>query len=134
MAKYVIKLNVNQYENIYREIKLLLSSFLTELYRYNNMIKNWNYYLKPIHIVVKKRSNGEIVKYIYYGRYWYRLARKSSGIKWIYIGREKPVRNLPDPPSNPVEGLVVKIAGDEVVVLTGSREIYELINSVLISS
>lgn len=133
MDKYVLKYNKKSIESILRRINILLSNYLTEIYRYNNLVKYKNYYLKPIHIVVKKRNGENIAKYIYYGRYWYKLLKKPRGIKWIYIGREKPEKELPDPPRNPLEGLVIKITENEVVIITSSREIYDLINSVLSS-
>ncbi|MFP3203656.1 MAG: hypothetical protein RXR43_16050, partial [Sulfolobus sp.] len=43
--------------------------------------------------------NGK--KYIYIGRYWYKLERKNGKQKWIYLGKEKPLPNLPDPPELP---------------------------------
>jgi len=101
---------------------------------YNTMIKPRNYYLKPVHIVVKKKTSGVKIKYYYYGRYWYRIVKQPSGkLKWIYIGKEKPLSNLPDPPRNPLEGLVVKIDGSELEIIASTRELYEKIYSVLSS-
>ncbi|MCD6488498.1 MAG: hypothetical protein J7K21_04665 [Desulfurococcales archaeon] len=92
----------------------VLDKYRKALYDYNKLISGKGYYLKPVHIVVKKSRTGIPVKYIYYGRYWYRIKYigKRSGtsrIKWTYIGRYKPDPNLPDPPVNPLEGIVVKI-------------------------
>lgn len=121
-------------KDVIRKINLLLSDYLTQIYMYNSMIKARNYYLKPVHIVVKKKASGETIKYYYYGRYWYRVEKLSSGrLKWIYIGKEKPLSNLPDPPRNPLEGLIVKINGNELEILASTRELYEKIYSVLTS-
>lgn len=128
-----MRLERKYFETILKKINILLSNYLPDIYRYNSLIKNRNYYLKPIHIVVKKTSS-DIVKYMYYGRYWYRLVKKPGGVKWVYIGRSKPERDLPDPPSNPLEGLVLKITSSEVVVLSCTRELYDKIRDVLVSS
>lgn len=134
MDVYVLKLNKSCIKSVLKKINILLSNYLIDIYRYNNLIKNRNYYLKPLHIVIKRKTNGSSAKYIYYGRYWYRLLKKPGGIRWIYVGREKPDNELPDPPRNPLEGLVVKITENEVVILSSSRELYDLINGVLSSS
>ena len=66
------------------------------VYEYNTKIRGYGVYLKPYHIVYK---NGK--KYIYIGRYWYKLERKNGKQKWVYLGKEKPLPNLPDPPELP---------------------------------
>lgn len=66
------------------------------VYEYNTKIRGYGVYLKPYHIVYR---NGK--KYIYIGRYWYKLERKNGKQKWIYLGKEKPLPNLPDPPELP---------------------------------
>lgn len=121
-------------KDVIKKINLLLSDYLTTIYMYNSVIKARNYYLKPVHIVTKKKASGEKIKYYYYGRYWYRIERSSNGrIKWIYIGKEKPISSLPDPPKNPLEGLVVKIDGDELEIIATTKELFEKIHSVLSS-
>jgi len=130
-----LSLNVKgRVEEVVRKLNLLLADLLPEIYVYNNKIKHTGYYLKPVHIVVKTKSNGEKIKYYYYGRYWYRLEKANGNkIKWIYIGKSKPSPELPDPPENPLEGLVLKIAGDEVIITASRRELLELVNSALLS-
>ncbi|MEM4788627.1 MAG: hypothetical protein QXV06_02400 [Ignisphaera sp.] len=65
------------------------------------MIKRYGVYLKPIHIVVKKTPEGSKV-YHYYGKYWYKVIYNNGRLRWIYIGREKPFPEIPNPPLNPV--------------------------------
>lgn len=134
MDQYTHKLSSAKLSAVLRKVNLLLSDYLVELYRYNSSIKDTSYYLKPVHVVIKGGGSGERVKYIYYGRYWYRMLRERGSIKWVYAGREKPDEKLPDPPRNPLEGLAIKVTSDELTIISSSREIYELINSVLASS
>lgn len=134
--EYVVKIKTRKPDELIGKINLLLSDYLPLIYKYNNLVKNKNYYLKPVHIVIKKKSNGERIKYYYYGRYWYRIEKKGNerkGIKWVYLGKEKPEKNLPDPPPNPLEGLVIKFSGDEVSVITARKDMYMMINNVLSS-
>jgi hypothetical protein len=132
----ILRIKTRNPEEIVRRINLILSDFLPEIYRYNDMIKDKRYYLKPVHIVIKKRGNGHKIKYYYYGRYWYKIEKNKGrkGIKWVYIGREKPEPSLPDPPRNPLEGLAIKINGNEIAILSGNKYIYKIINDVLSSS
>ncbi len=133
-SEYTLRIRTEKPQEVIRRINLLLSNYLPEIYRYNSLIKDKKYYLKPVHIVIKRKSNGNKIRYYYYGRYWYRIERNSSGkIKWVYLGREKPDRGLPDPPKNPLEGLVVKISNGEVVILAAKRETYQLIYEALTS-
>ena len=133
-----MRLKTDNPNELVKKINLLLADYLPEIYRYNNQIKHTKYYLKPVHIVIKKKSNGRQIRYYYYGRYWYRIEKKNNngrkGIKWIYLGREKPDSSLPDPPENPLEGLVLKISDGEITVITSRKEMLELINAVLSSS
>jgi hypothetical protein len=120
---------------LFNKINLTLSEFLKEFYQYNSRLKNTGYYLKPVHIVVKNGKNGK-TKYYYYGRYWYKLVINKSGksrIKWIYIGKNKPHPQLPDPPNNPLEGTVVKLREDHAEIIAPEK-IYELISKALTSA
>ncbi len=104
-----IKIGVERYY----EFQRILDEYKLKLYRYNRSIRRLGYYLKPVHIVYK-RSLGRVVKYVYYGRYWYRLEYvgkkgRTSRIKWVYVGREKPLPEIPNPPEHPLEGLVLRI-------------------------
>ncbi len=97
----------------YNRYMELLRSYTLELYKYNSMIRDRGFYLKPKHVVVKNTREGK-VKYIYLGRYWYTIKYigKRAGvsrIKWIYVGKEKPDPSLPDPPIHPLEGVVIKV-------------------------
>lgn len=108
----------------YRLIMDLFSPYRRRIYEYNESIKELGYYLKPIHIVIKKATN---LKYIYFGRYWYRLVKMDDGrIKWIYIGREKPDPHLPDPPLNPFEGLRIIVVDDDIIV---DEYVYRILNN-----
>ncbi len=100
----------------------LLEEYIQMIYRYNSVIRETGYYLKPVHIVTKHTSDGKKT-YIYVGRYWWRIKYvgkrgKTSRIKWMYIGRVKPpeLRDYPDPPQHPLVGLTVAIDGDDLLV------------------
>ncbi len=124
--RYIVKNSVD----FFKHINLILSKYTEQIYSYNNIAREKGLYLKPVHVVVKKQRDGRKVKYYYYGRYWYKIEiRKGrpSRIKWIYLGKEKPDPELPDPPRNPLEGLVVRVTEDQVVVSTPSKELYDLI-------
>ena len=84
---------------------------------------NGKVYLKPVHIVVVKKS-GLTKKYVYINRYWWRIKysgkRKStSKIKWKYLGKSISIKNE--------YGLKFKIIGNDIVIdeksLTKLREI-----------
>lgn len=72
------------------------------VYDYNKKVSKYGVYLKPYHIVYKKGK-----KYIYIGRYWYRLEKKDGKLKWIYLGKVKPYDYLPDPPEIPEQTFIV---------------------------
>jgi len=84
-----------------RLFNALLDYYKRALYEYNNEAKRFGFYLKPVHIVVKDTLKGRMV-YNYYGRYWYKLAKSNGKIKWIYVGVAKPIKELPEPPLNPL--------------------------------
>lgn len=104
-------------KNGLKRVKKVLENYLLKLYEYNSKIKHTGYYLKPVHIVTRWRE-GIKRTYYYYGRYWWRLEYrgkrgKTSLIRWVYVGREKP-KDLPEPPRNPLEGLRFYVVGDDV--------------------
>lgn len=118
-------------EKYFKKLMDLLEEYKKELYRYNREISLTGYYLKPYHMVVKKSSRGKI-KYIYYGRYWYKILYlgkrgKTSVIKWIYLGNEKPSENLPDPPRHPLEGIVIKIENNRVFIKNSNDFVLNLL-------
>ncbi len=99
-----------------------LEEYIRLLYKYNSVIRGTGYYLKPVHLVTKRTADGKKT-YMYIGRYWWRIEYvgkrgKTSRIKWIYAGREKPreLREYPDPPKHPLVGLTVIIDGDDILV------------------
>jgi len=101
----------------YSLIMEIFSPYRRRIYEYNSLIRESGYYLKPIHLVVKKDVNSKY-KYLYFGRYWYRLIKASNGrIRWIYVGREKPDPNLPEPPINPLEGLKIIVINENDVIV-----------------
>ncbi|MCY0882713.1 MAG: hypothetical protein OWQ50_02655 [Acidianus infernus] len=79
-----------------KEFYKIFSKLKEQVYEYNSKISGSEVYLKPYHVVYK---NGK--KYIYIGKYWYKLEKYNGKIKWIYLGKEKPLANLPDPPKFP---------------------------------
>lgn len=84
-------------------IEKLVSRYRSKIYEYNTLIKSYGVKLKPVHIVVSKNR-----KYVYLGRYWYRVAYQKGKIKWIYLGRFKPYKDMPDPPINPLDIIVLR--------------------------
>jgi len=117
LRKLVVKGGLRRIENYLEEYRELI-------YKYNSMIKDSGYYLKPTHIVVKKDPTGAKRTYVYIGRYWWKIhyagkKGKTSIVKWIYIGKEKPkeLHNMPDPPSSPLLGLSFTILENGDVVL-----------------
>lgn len=108
----------------YRLVMELYSPYRARIYEYNSTIRESGYYLKPLHIVYKI-VHGRKLKYVYFGRYWYRvykvpgegeLKKERSRIKWLYVGRDKPDPHLPDPPINPLEGIAVIVDGEDILV------------------
>lgn len=90
----------------------LYTRFKLEIMEYNEKIKSTGYYIKLMHVVHKNSSEARL-KYVYFGRYWYRVSKKEKGVSWIYLGREKPEPSLPEPPLNPFEGVSVVVLNDE---------------------
>lgn len=91
-------------------LSTLIDIYKTALYSYNTLLKSYGLYLKPLHIVVKKNLYNTKV-YHYYGRYWYKVIYRNGKLKWVYVGKNKPSPELPDPPANPL--LVIKITSSE---------------------
>ncbi|MFP3171662.1 hypothetical protein [Acidilobus sp. 7A] len=94
----------------YSAILTVLSYVKEAIYRYNEVASRKGYYLKPVHKVYK-RLNGVVRVYEYYGRYWWRKGER----RLIYAGHERP-RGLPEPPSNPLEGLSVIREGEDIII------------------
>lgn len=97
-----------------------MESYLRKVYEYNSAIRGSGYYLKPVHVVVKRGADGSRRVYLYYGRYWWKVvyAGKRGGtslVRWVYQGRVKPP-GLPDPPVNPLEGLKLRVEGDDLLL------------------
>jgi len=110
----------------YELVLRLYDPYRRRIYEYNTMIRPTGYYLKPIHVVYKALGYVKL-RYVYFGRYWYRLHKTHSSsskykVKWIYVGRDKPDPHLPDPPLNPFEGLRMIAINDDIVV---TREVFE---------
>ncbi|GEM_PF-608438 len=122
---YRICLDDDQISKLLSTISML---YREKLYEYNSVIKKTGYYLKPLHIVVKKYSNS-IKTYYYYGKYWYRVISQGSKIKWYYISNEKPLKDLPDPPINPL--ILIKVINNDnrncLCVLKDYREFLEIV-------
>ncbi|MEM2203013.1 MAG: hypothetical protein QXI22_01490 [Sulfolobales archaeon] len=99
-------------------IKEIYDNYVREIKEYNNQIKHTGFYLMPVRKTVKKsRKDPSKVKYnYYYGRYWYfYISTKERGI-YIYVGKEKPLESLPDPPKNPLEGVEIIYDGDDILI------------------
>ncbi|MEM4601933.1 MAG: hypothetical protein QW808_03435, partial [Desulfurococcaceae archaeon] len=103
------RVSIKESTDILVKLSLIIGEIIPVFYEYNNRIRRTGFYLKPVHIATRRLSNGTTVKYYYYGRYWYRIERDPIGrLKWVYMGKEKPSLNIPDPPRNPLEGVVIK--------------------------
>lgn len=103
------KISIKESTDLLVKLNLIIGEIIPVFYEYNSRIKQTGFYLKPVHIATRRLSDGTVVKYYYYGRYWYRIERDLLGrLKWVYIGKEKPLLTLPDPPRNPLEGVVIK--------------------------
>jgi hypothetical protein len=106
----------------WRAIEQLLEDYKSRIYKYNSTISKTGFYLKPVHVVVKSTSAGKR-KYIYIGRYWWKISYvgrqgKTSRIRWVYVGTEKPreLIGYPDPPPHPLVGLSLAVEGDDVIL------------------
>jgi len=122
------KISIKESPSILAKFNLIMGEILPVFYEYNNIVKQKGFYLKPVHVVVRKLQDKGIVKYYYYGRYWYKIEKEPGGkIKWIYIGKNKPLPELPDPPKNPLEGVVVKVYNETVEIVFASEKLFKII-------
>lgn len=94
-------------EKVFDEV---LSKLKSRVYEYNSKIKEYGVYLKPYHLVYK---NGK--KYVYIGKYWYKLERFGGKLKWIYLGKEKPFIDMPDPPEIPDYTIIKDADGGYII-------------------
>ncbi|MEM0173916.1 MAG: hypothetical protein QXV69_02375 [Sulfolobaceae archaeon] len=108
-----IKLTQKQFEEILDKLKKIV-------YEYNSRIRGSGVYLKPYHAVYKQNK-----KYIYIGKYWYRLERIGGRLKWIYLGKTKPIESLPDPPKIPESTIIVE---NNEVYLVENKLVEELLS------
>lgn len=98
----LVKVPEKVFDEIIRRMK-------SKVYDYNSKIREYGVYLKPYHIVYK---NGK--KYIYVGKYWYKLEKKDGKLKWIYLGKTKPNESMPDPP--PIPDYTIIKDGDGYII------------------
>ncbi len=94
-----------------RRLEEVLDRVKEKVYEYNTIAGRHGYYLKPVHKVYRRTSQGVKV-YEYYGRYYWRRA----GNRLVYAGTVKP-RGLPDPEPLGIEGLSVIRVNDEDIVV-----------------
>ncbi len=99
---------VDVMEKVLDEIKRVV-------YEYNSRISEKGYYLKPVHRVYKKLSDGRVRIYEYYGRYWWRLERRKGKLKWIYVSNIKP-EEFPEFPPHRLEGISVIREGRDIII------------------
>ncbi len=116
----------------YELVLMLYDPYRRRIYEYNTMIRPTGYYLKPIHVVHKNLGYTKL-RYVYFGRYWYRLHKMQPGtsryrVKWIYVGKEKPDPHLPDPPLNPFEGLRMVVDSNDDIIVT--KEVFEALKKI----
>ncbi len=86
-----------------------LDKLRVKVYWYNSKIKEYEVYLKPYHIVYKNDR-----KYIYIGKYWYKVTKVNGKLRWIYLGRKKPLDEMPDPPA--LVNFTIMMEGDSYIV------------------
>jgi hypothetical protein len=101
----------------------LLDDYRTSIYAYNSKIKNTGFYLKPVHKVYYKDSQGTRIIYEYYGTYWWKKQKKGYRIYLRYYGKQKP-EGLPDPPINPLAGVIINKTEDRIIV---PKEVFDKI-------
>ena len=94
------------------EFRRAVERVLRVVYEFNSRLKVRGVYLKPVHRVYRTEGGVRAV-YEYYGRYWWRLERRGGRLRWRYLGRRPPL-GVPEAPGHPLEGLSVKIVGDDV--------------------
>lgn len=128
------KVLIRESPSILVKLNLVIGEMLPAFYEYNNKIRHTGFYLKPVHISTRRLQDGTAISYYYYGRYWYRLEKDPLGrLKWVYIGKDKPVPELPDPPRNPLEGVVIKKYDGTVEIVFASEELFREIYNRLLS-
>jgi hypothetical protein len=98
-----------------RVLEKVLDEVKRPLYEYNSVISRHGYYLKPVHKVYKRLSDGSLRVYEYYGRYWWKLRRVSGRLRWIYVGNVKP-KGLPEPPPHALDGVIVIREGEDIII------------------
>ncbi len=126
------KVSIKGSASVLARLNLILGRVLPLIYEYNNSIRHTGYYLKPVHIATRRLQDGTTVKYYYYGRYWYKVERDALGkLKWVYLGKEKPSPFLPNPPPNPLEGVVVKKYDNSVEVEFANEEVFREVYKLL---
>ncbi len=106
-----------------REFDSVITRFKGLVYEYNSKIKEYNVYLKPFHVVSKGSK-----RYFYIGKYWYKLEKINGKLKWIYLGKEKPIKEMPEPPRFP-EATIIKEENKFIVdekILEELRALVEL--------
>lgn len=102
-----------------RKVKEIYDEYVRKLNEYNAQIKHTGFYLRPVTKIARRdrKDPSRIVRYdYYYGRYWYfYISTRQRGI-YIYLGREKPLESLPDPPKDPLEGVEIIYDGDDILI------------------
>ncbi|MCE4620325.1 MAG: hypothetical protein F7C33_04800 [Desulfurococcales archaeon] len=101
-----------------RVLREILDEIKRPFYEYNSEISRTGYYLKPVHKVYKRLSDGRRRVYEYYGRYWWR----KKGKRLVYSGTRKPARVPLEPPANPLEGLSIIVEDDDIILSCGDYE------------
>lgn len=104
-----------------RTLDLITANLKRVFYEYNRVIRESGYYLKPIHKVYKV-VGGKRRVYEYYGRYWWKLKKVKGKLRYVYSGRWKPRRVKVEPPSNPLEDLVVIREDGDVIMRCSDYE------------
>lgn len=102
-----------------RRVKEIYDEYVKRLNEYNEQIKHTGFYLKPVTKVARRdrRDPSKIIRYdYYYGKYWFFSISTKERKAYIYLGREKPLESLPDPPKDPLEGVEIVYDGEDILI------------------
>lgn len=102
-----------------RRVKEIYDEYVRKLNEYNDQIKHTGFYLKPVMKIVRRDRNdpSKVARYdYYYGKFWYIQISTRQRKAYIYVGKEKPLESLPDPPRDPLEGIEMIQEGDDILI------------------
>ncbi len=102
-----------------RRVKEIYDEYVKQLNEYNERIRHTGFYLKPVIKVARRdhKDPSKIIKHdYYYGKYWYIAISTKKRKAYLYVGKEKPLESLPDPPKDPLEGVEIIYDGEDILI------------------